>query len=154
VKKSSNPPALEIPDKSDPSVKRSLGQSPEGSDVVLVHGVTEDKKGLRVLRSRAGSLEVGEVRPIVEGQPIHSDVVRLRPRKEAPFLCDVETTYSPGEKNAPRKTRGADAPEAGNQAQGRAPRVGPPQVASRAYRDNWEQIYRTRVTGPGSSDIN
>src|SRR5215813_4879654 len=73
-------------------------------DVVLLHSATEDGEGIRVLRAReeargggAGAdeekacvVEVGEVRPLKEGQPIAGDVVRLKPREGAPRVCDVE----------------------------------------------------------------
>lgn len=106
-------------------------------DVVLVHGVTQDRKGLRVLRAREQKVEFGEVRPVVEGQPITSDLVRLRPRPEAPFICDVETEYA-----APRTPRSDQM------------RSGPAQVATQAYRDNWDAIWAHDVTAPGSDRLN
>lgn len=125
------PPSPSSPS-SDPGVidsKSTSGGPPR--DVVLVHGLTDDRKGLKVLRARSEGIEVGEVRPLSEGQPISSDVVRLRPRKETPYICDVETTYSPPRKNS-----------------------GPAQVATRAYRDNWDQIWSSRASAPGSVDLN
>lgn len=101
---------------------------------MLIHGVTEDKKGLRVLRARNDNVEAGEVRPLVEGQPITSDVVRLKPRPEAPFVCDVETEVSVGTP----KVRGSKA----SMSSASTPhRSGPAQVANRAYRDNWDAIW-------------
>lgn len=97
---------------------------PRSQDVVLVHGVTDDGKGLRVLRARDGGLEQGACRPLEEGKPIHGEVVQLRPRKECPVLCDVDVKVA-----AP-----ARAPAA-------ADRHGPPQVATAAYRDNWDAIW-------------
>lgn len=101
------------------------------SDVVLIHGVTEDGKGLHVLRARNQSIEAGQVRPLEHGKPLQGDVVKLRPRRGAPFLCDVETEVSNAELVPPSKGAGRT----------RA-RKGPAQVASSAYRDNWEAIWR------------
>ena len=88
-------------------------------DVVLIHGLSDDKKGLRVLRARNDQVEAGEVRPLVEGQPITSDVVRLKPRAGMPLLCDVETEVAVA---GPERTL----------AKGERVRSGPAQVASRA----------------------
>src|SRR5690606_3054054 len=118
-----------------PAISTSQGATPKPSrDVVLIGGPTDDKKGLRVLRARDQSIEVGEVRPLAPGQPIYSDVVRLHPRKEAPFVCDVETTYSHSERGAPQETASSDV------SSRRLTGAGPAQVASRAYRDNWDAI--------------
>lgn len=110
--------------KSPAPEKKSATQAP-ARDVVWIHGMTEDKKGLKVLRARDDSLEAGEVRPLAEGQPITSDVVRLKPRQGTPFVCDVETEVSMDE------LRQRTAPA----------RSGPAQVASAAYRQNWDQIW-------------
>lgn len=93
------------------------------SDVVLVHGRTEDKKGLRVLRARNEQLEIGEVRPIEEGKPLQGDIVRLKPRPGLPLVCDVETEFK-----APAPPTGARHP-------------GPARVATAAYRQNWDTIW-------------
>lgn len=108
-----------------------------GKDMVLVHGVTEDRKGWKVLRARDQRVELGEVRPVVEGQPLTSDVVRLHPRPEAPLVCDVETQFS--------------LPQAKKESHARS---GPAQVATQAYRDNWDTIWSRSVTAPGSSELN
>ena len=107
----------------------SADDQPEASeatpkDVVLVHGLTDDGKGLAVLRARNGELEAGACRPLEHGKPIHGEVVRLKPRKECPVLCDVETALP--------------APAARE-------RSGPAQVATRAYRDNWDAIFASRA---------
>ena len=98
-------------------------------DVVLPHGKTPDGEGTRVLRARPGRLEAGEVRPLREGRPIHrgGQVVRLSRREDATFLYDVDVQYeSPaGEVEMPAEM-----------AQG-----GPPQVATRAYRESWERTF-------------
>lgn len=142
-------------------MKKSDGQNDEKpvspgeaapQDVVLVQGVTDDRKGLRVIRARDQRIEAGEVRPLKEGQPITSDVVKLHPRKGVPFLCDVETTYSPprpaSSKNAPSSVKSI------SNRSGRPTTAGPAQVASPAYRENWDAIWSKSPQGKGSSDLN
>lgn len=104
-----------------------------GSDVVLIHGVTEDGKGLRVLRAREERVEVGQVRPLEHGKPVQGDIVKLRPRPGRPYLCDVETELPAQAVSKPlqQPTDGV-APTA---------RKGPAQVASAAYRQNWDVIW-------------
>lgn len=126
----------------------------KGQDVVLVHGVTEDRKGLLVVRARDGGIEVGALSPLTEGQPIHGDVVKLHPRKETPLICDVETTFS-----LKSASEGSDRPASKEsksevRAEAQHPRVGPPKVATRAYRENWDQIWSGRASTRGSSDLN
>jgi hypothetical protein len=124
---------------SDGEASKKPDQS--GSDVVLIHGVTDDGKGLRVLRARDERLELGQVRPLEEGKPLQGDVVKLTPRPEAPFVCDVETQVklpepapSPAQRaSSSAKAEGAPSPR----------RKGPPQVATRAYRENWDAIWQT-----------
>jgi hypothetical protein len=120
---------------------------PAGSDVVLIHGVTDDGKGLRVLRARDERLELGLVRPLEEGKPLQGDVVKLTPRPETPNVCDVETQVKVPER-APAVLRGAPSSaktEAPAKPEGAAEarRKGPPKVASRAYRENWDAIWPT-----------
>lgn len=114
-------------------------QKKAGQDVVLVHGVTEDKQGLRVLRAREQGVELGEVRPVKEGQPLTQDLVRLKPRKDAPYLCDVETEFSVSELQSTTEARTTK---------------GPAQVASKTYRDGWDAIFAKRVSAPGSDSLN
>lgn len=102
-----------------------------GSDVVLIHGVTEDGKGFHVLRARGERLELGQVRPLEHGKPVHGDIVKLHPRPGRPYLCDVETEYSAQTAPQYRQQR-AEVPQR---------RKGPVQVASAAYRRNWEAIW-------------
>lgn len=118
-------------------VPEASSVNPEGAkealanqDVALVSGRSSDGEGLTILRSRQGQLEAGVVRPLTAGKPIQGEVVRLTPRKACPVVCDVETIMkSP-----------LPADEA-SKASGQA-RNGPPQVASDAYRKNWDAIYR------------
>lgn len=111
------------------AVVGSESPAPDHDDVALIHGRTEDGKGLRILRKRQDRIEVGAVMPLVPGRPIVGEVVRLEPREECPLLCDVHVEYSP-----PREPRGTSA--------------GPAQVASDSYRENWEQIFGKREPTP------
>ncbi|HEY8945238.1 MAG TPA: hypothetical protein VIM73_13295 [Polyangiaceae bacterium] len=100
-------------------------------DVALIHGVTPEGD-LRVIRKREDRVELGALRALREGAPIHGEVVRLTPRKEFPLLCDVESAYQPSALPAPQ-----DPPATG-------PRKGPAQVATEDYRRNWERIWSGR----------
>lgn len=102
-------------------------------DVALIGPPTEDGQGRKVLRARDDRLELGEVRALAEGKPIHGEVVTLKPRTDAPWVCDVETTVP-----APA----AAHPAAGAAKAGTAgPKKGPAQVASPRYRSNWDAIF-------------
>ncbi len=93
-------------------------------DVVLLGGPTNDGEGVRVLRAREDRLEVGEVRPMKDGKPLHSgEVVKLVPRGES-RVCDVEVLAKIGDTDAPKPAQ-----------------VGPAQVATREYRESWERIF-------------
>jgi hypothetical protein len=101
-------------------------------DVAVVYAPTDDGKGARILRSRDGALEAGEVRPVKNGQPIiRGEVVRLVPRSETPCVCDVEVLH---EQPAPEASQDV-APQA-SQPTGR-----PAQVATEDYRLNWDRIF-------------
>jgi hypothetical protein len=102
---------------------------------MLVHGVSDDGSTLHVLRGRNDTVETGVLKPLAEGKPITGEVVRLKPRKEFPLLCDVEVDLP--------------APHAGLEttSEGRAEetsRSGPAQVATATYRKNWDAVYRSR----------
>jgi hypothetical protein len=88
----------------------------EKKDVVLLYSRTDDGEGTKVLRAREGGVETGEVRPLKEGKPISGEVVTLKPREEAPYLCDVEVAMP-------------------------AKREKPSQVATQKYRDNWDKVF-------------
>jgi hypothetical protein len=94
-------------------------------DVALVWGKTKGG-GMNILRKRADRFEAGIVEPLKEGAPIHGEVVQLHPRADSP-LYDVEV-------HVPR----AREPESSPVASG-----GPPQVATDAYRKNWDSIYKS-----------
>lgn len=101
----------------------------EDFDLVLVHGETSDGEGARVLRARPGRFEAGEVRPLQQGRPLSpgGEVVSLTQRPGAP-LYDVKVEYR--------------IPTAGD-VESKAS-AGPPQVATRAYRDSWERTFGAR----------
>jgi hypothetical protein len=91
-------------------------------DVALIHGRTEDGKGLKILRRRQDRLEIGAIMPLVPGKPITGEVVRLEQRSESPLLCNVHVEYAPSSEARPTS-------------------AGPAQVATASYRENWEQIF-------------
>lgn len=103
--------------------------SEKADDVVLIHGVTDDGEGYRVLRQRNDTLEAGAVVPLREGKPITGDVVRLEPRKESPLLWNVRTELP--NPNPPVR-RG----------------TGPAQVATDRYRENWDAIWKGKKSAP------
>jgi hypothetical protein len=132
-------------------------------DVVLFHGPTEDGEGARVLRARPGRLDAGEVRPMRDGRPLAGggEVVRLQPRADAPSLYDVAVEYavpssvggsSSGARTGGGATAGAAGPAGAAGAAGATASAGerahaqsgPAQVATRAYRDNWELTFGRR----------
>ena len=91
-------------------------------DVLLVVG--ESEHGHAVVRKRAETVEIGELRAVQEGKPIHGEVVRLQPREDgAGRLFDVETL-------AARPTVAAGH--------------GPAQVATETYRTNYDAIFGAR----------
>ena len=96
-------------------------------DVVFVHGPASSGEGLRVIRKREETIEVGEIRPVQEGRPIQGDLVKLKPRRGHERLFDVEVLLSHDE--LPGAALG---------------HAGPAQVASDAYRTNWDAIFGPR----------
>lgn len=109
----------------------ALSASPATPDVALIHGVTPDGEGLKILRARGDRLELGAVRPLRDGAPITGEVVTLKPRSNFPALCDVETHFKPLETASDRQ----ELPAAVVQ------RTGPAQVATDEYRRNWDAIW-------------
>jgi hypothetical protein len=97
----------------------------KGTDVALIHGKTAEGD-LRIIRKRDDRLELGMVRPLTHGAPITGEVVSLTPRPEFPLLCDVKV-----ELEAQRAAKDIAAPA----------RHGPAQVATDAYRQNWDRIW-------------
>jgi hypothetical protein len=105
-------------------------------DVVLVHSPTPDGDGVNVLRARRQGLELGTMRPLAEGRPIHGEVVKLTPRSEMPLLYDVETQLSLAEAGDAAQGESSDAAKASRETSG------PAQVASDSYRRNWDAIWK------------
>jgi hypothetical protein len=105
--------------------KQPVVDPASATDVVLVHGVTPDGEGLEVIRHRNDRFEAGALRTVREGQPIHGELVRLKPRAQCPLVCDVEVTL-PAPTPVPRTDVAAR---------------GPAQVASDRYRANWDTIW-------------
>lgn len=115
----------------------AAGESAAASqDVALVHGITPDGS-VHVIRRRGETLEAGALRPLVEGAPVHGEVVALRPRENFPLLCDVDVLYTP-----PASAKAA-APSPSPRP---ARRKGPAQVATDVYRDNWDSIWSGKKT--------
>jgi hypothetical protein len=125
-------------------------------DVVLLGPPLPDGGGAAVLRKRGEDLEVGAIRPVEEGKPLHGEVVRLRPRAGQPHVCDVEVLYDgrpassataaaaraasaamPGVSPGPRERPSPPVPARRALAAGE----GPPQVASEAYRAGWDAVF-------------
>ena len=94
-------------------------------DVLFVHSKS-DNGDVNVVRKRDERIEIGRMRPVVEGKPLSGEVVRLERRAEHERLFDVEVVYDG---------------RATEQGGGRATSDGPPQVASPAYRENWARIF-------------
>jgi hypothetical protein len=108
----------------------AVGEGEKKSDVLLVGPPTGDGEGFKVLRRREETLEVGELRNVKEGKPIHGDLVKLTPREGEERLFDVDVIV-------PKKALAADTQ-----------RKGPAQVATDTYRDNWDQIFAARKAKP------
>jgi hypothetical protein len=80
-----------------------------------------------VVRRRGERFEVGAIRELESGKPIHGEVVRLERRPEHPLLFEVETV--------------AEVPVQVPAAAQLPARSGPAQVATEEYRANWEAIF-------------
>jgi len=96
---------------------------PPKEDVVFVHGPSESGEGYRVIRKRDDAIELGEIRAVEEGKPLHGDLVKLKPRTGSERLFDVEVLVKRDELPA-----------------GPA-HAGPARVATDAYRAGWEAIF-------------
>jgi hypothetical protein len=110
----------------------------DGEDVVIVHGVTDDGKGLEVLRVRNQRLEVGALQKLENGRSIHGEVVRLRPRPACPLVCDVEVQVPERALPPPEASCSPEAPSPADA------RRGPAQVASERYRNGWDLTFGMR----------
>lgn len=94
---------------------------PQEKDVVLLGPPTADGSGVHVLRARNEQLEAGELRTLKEGKPVVGEIVSLEPRPDNPRVCDVKESYRPASASLPKK--------------------GPAQVATKEYRDNWDEVF-------------
>lgn len=92
-------------------------------DLVYVHDQIKGRKGYRVVRAREDRIELGEMRPLEDGQAIHGDIVKLKPRKEHPRLFDAEVV------------EGTEVPRPGAH--------GPPKVSSDDFRRGWDDVFKT-----------
>ena len=109
-------------------------------DLLLVNGPTEDGGGVHVVRARPEHLEVGTMRPLQHGRPIDGEVVRVNRHPDWPFLYEVETELSLPAKGDSTEPVAGEKPAA-QKAPDAARASGPPQVASDAYRKNWDLIW-------------
>lgn len=107
--------------------------TPARVERVLIHGRTEDGKGLHVLAQRGDNVEAATVTPLEEGKPLAGDVVRLKPHKNFPLLCDVETEFS-------QSPRGANS-DVFESSKAEPPQKGPAKVSTARYRKNWSAIF-------------
>jgi len=115
--------------------KESSSEAKDVKDVVMIHSPHDDGQGYNVLRVRGRSVELGAIRNIRDGAPIHGDIVSLSRRKEHERLYNVDTLV-----------KNPQPPEPA--------RHGPAQVASDTYRTNWDNIFgKTRSSdGNGASN--
>ena len=118
-----------------------MSETKPPKDVVLPYAPTDDGKGVRVLRAREDGVEAGEVRPAADGQPLHGELVRLKPREDAPALCDVEVLHDA----RPNKQSTDVTVEAAPPKRSR-----PAQVATNQYREHWIEIFGKRAALPDS----
>src|SRR5947207_14574249 len=84
-------------------------------DLLLVKGPTDDGGGVHVVRARPERVEMGTMRPLVEGRPIDGEVVRVNPHPKWPCLYEVETELalpSPGAAAEPASEPKPVAPQA------------------------------------------
>lgn len=125
----------ESPKAAEPNSDALTTPATVNNDVVMIHSPHDDGEGYNVLRMRDGSLELGAIRNIREGAPIHGDVVSLTQRKENERLYNVETLVK-----APRPPEPA--------------RHGPAQVATDRYRTNWENIFGKTHSSDGNNAPN
>lgn len=121
-------------DRARPSQDSDPKPEPAKRDTVLIHGVSEDGQNLAVLRARDDHVEAGVVRRVKEGESIHGELVRLKPRAEFPLLCDVEVALESPHKGPARLSHG-----------------GPAQVATDSYRANWDAIWSKKPHGKASA---
>ncbi|EYF07506.1 hypothetical protein [Chondromyces apiculatus] len=109
----------------------SPGRGDARGDLLFVHSPSDDGQGLRVIRKRENRIEFGELRALEEGRPLHGEVVQLHQREEHERLFDVEVML-----------------DAAHTAPAAHARSGPAQVATDAYRSNWDAIFGPPAAKP------
>ena len=115
------------PSRADAAVPAAPVEKPtSGDDVVVITGKRANGDGMGVVRFRGGNVEVGAVQPLEDGKPIVGELVRLHPRPESPRVCDVEVELDARPAEARRSS-------------------GPAQVATEAYRANWDAIWASKT---------
>lgn len=126
--------------------ERDGGDREAKEDLVLFHSPTESGDGIRVIRKRDDAVELGELRPMREGQPIHGDVVRLTPREEHALLFDCEVVVPSPRPKEPPPPPAQEPPEVKQLSH-----KGPARVTTDAYRGGWEAIFGGKRTGSGEA---
>ncbi len=111
-------------------------------DVVLLHSPTESGDGIRVVRKRDEAIEVGELRPMREGQAIHGEVVRLTQRAEHALLFDCEVVV-------PAQSAKEPPPEPAEPRS--VAHKGPARVTTEAYRGGWDLIFGQKPKDSGEA---
>jgi hypothetical protein len=111
-------------------MSNSAPPSAPDDDLLFVHSPVEQGEGYRVIRKHKQAIEVGEIRSVKEGRPLHGELVKLTQRAEHAQLFNVEVVV-PREDLTPGTRRG----------------TGPAQVASEAYRENWDMIFGAADAG-------
>lgn len=91
-------------------------------DLLFVQGKTKNDR-YKVVRAREDKIEVGEMSDLKDGEEIRGEVVKLKQRSEHPQLFDVETVVPPDEGSR---------------------HDGPAQVATDAYRKNFDAIFASK----------
>jgi hypothetical protein len=124
------------------ATRRKVGSD---EDVALICGVAENGSDLHILRRRNNRIETGVARALREGQPIHGELVRLRPREQFPLLCDVAVEMAnPGSSagNAAGSSAASDDVQHRESNLRTGSSHGPVQVSSDSYRKNWDAIWK------------
>jgi len=122
----------------------------KSKDLLLVKGPTEDGSGVHVIRARPEQFELGTMRPLEDGRPLDGEVVRVSgTHPDCPFLYEVDTEFCTSEATTPADRASTEKAPPPPAATATARSAGPPQVASAAYRRNWDAIWnRPTKRGP------
>lgn len=107
--------------------------------MLLVQGPAPDGQGTRVLRQREGRLEIGCIRPVVSGQALTGELVRLSPRPELPALFDVKVEVAAPGARPPDAGEATAPPSEARTAQ--RTHAGPARVSTPHFREGWDAIW-------------